>query len=107
MYCFAKENCIEFVFFISDSNVWMNIELCCNESVLISFDSGFWNKLWIINLEFPFLFATEKLIYSFPGMFNSFIFNIFKIKSSENKTAFDYASENKSLQKDDIYWSLN
>ena len=30
-----------------------------------------------------------------------------KIKSSENKTAFDYASENKSLQKDDIYWSLN
>ena len=29
------------------------------------------------------------------------------IKSTENKTAFDYASENKSLQKADIYWSLN
>ena len=29
------------------------------------------------------------------------------IKSSENKTAFEYASENKSLQQDDIYWSLN
>lgn len=30
-----------------------------------------------------------------------------RIKSTENKTAFEYASENKSLQKDEIFWSLN
>jgi len=29
------------------------------------------------------------------------------VRSTEGKTAFDYAQENKNLIKDDIYWSLN
>ena len=29
------------------------------------------------------------------------------LRSTEGKTAFDYAKENKNLRHDDIYWSLN